>query len=140
MNLRLKTTIDVESKLTELQSALQLSSKASVMRLAIAFSLKMDGDPRIINGKIVHYDLKKQNGSDYNRFTIFGLDDIVYKALMQQHLKMNLDDDVFFPEMTNAHLSRGIIELNAELRLANNKEKFIRGLLKWGDCLWLLYI
>lgn len=129
MNLRLKTSLDVESKLTELQSLLQLSSKAAVMRLAIAFSLKIKGDPRIIDGKFVHYDLKKQNGADYNRFTIFGTDEIVYKAIMQQHLGEYVDDDVFFPELTNAHLSRGIIELNADFKLAKNKEKFIRELL-----------
>lgn len=129
MNLRLKTSLDIESKLTELQSLLQLSSKAAVMRLAIAFSLKIKGDPRIIDGKFVHYDLKKQNGADYNRFTIFGTDEIVYKAIMQQHLGEFVDDDVFFPELTNAHLSRGIIELNADFKLAKNKEKFIRELL-----------
>lgn len=129
MNLRLKTTLEVESKLTELQSMLQLSSKAAVIRLAIAFSLRIEGDPRMINGSVIHYDLKKQNGADYNRFTIFGTDEIVYKAIMQQHLGGFVEDDVFFPELTNAHLSRGIIELNADLKLAKNKEKFIRELL-----------
>ena len=126
MNLRLKTTLEVESKLTELQSALQLSSKAAVMRLAIAFSLRMNGDPRFINGELIRYNVKNQNGADYNRFTIYGTDDIVF---MQQHLKQYVEDDIFFPELTNAHLTRGIIELNAELKLANNKDKFIRELL-----------
>lgn len=129
MILRLKTSLDVESKLTELQSALQLSSKAAVIRLAISLSLRIEGDPRIVGGEIVKYNVKNQNGADYNRFTIFGTDEIVYKAIMQQHLKQCLDDEVFFPELTNAHLARGIIELNAELKLANNKEKFIRDLL-----------
>lgn len=129
MNLRLKTSLDVESKLTELQSALQLSSKAAVIRLAIAFSLRIKGDPRIVNGRIVKYNVKNQNGADYNRFTIYGTDEVVYKAIMQQHLKQYVEDDIFFPELTNAHLTRGIVELNAELKLANNKEKFIRTLL-----------
>ena len=129
MNLRLKTSIDVESKLTELQSVLQLSSKVAVMRLAIAFSLRIEGDPRVVNGELINYNIKNQNGADYNRFTIFGTDDVVYKAIMQQHLKQFVEDDIFFPELTNAHLTRGIVELNAELKLANNKEKFIRELL-----------
>lgn len=129
MNLRLKTSLDVESKLTELQSALQVSSKAAVIRLAIAFSLRIKGDPRIVNGRIEKYNVKIQNGADYNRFTIYGTDEVVYRAIMQQHLKQYVEDDIFFPELTNAHLSRGIVELNAELKLANNKEKFIRSLL-----------
>ena len=129
MNLRLKTSLDVESKLTELQSELQLSSKAAVIRLAIAFSLRIEGDPRISNGSIVKYNIKNQNGADYNRFTIFGTDEVIYKAIMQQHLKQCIDDDIFFPELTNAHLTRGIVELNGEIKLANNKEKFLRDLL-----------
>ena len=126
MNLRLKTNIEIESMLTELQSSLQLSSKASVMRIAIALSLKIEGDPRIMNGTIYHYDLKQQNGADYNRFTIFGTDEVLYKAMMQQHLHQHIEDDIFFPELTNAHLTRGIKELNAEVKLAVNKEKFLR--------------
>ena len=129
MNLRLKTNIDVETKLTELQSALQLSSKAAVMRLSMAFSLRIGGDPRVINGVYVKYDLKKQNGSDYNRFTIFGTDEEVYKALMSQHIHMHIIDDDFFPELTNAHITRGIYELYADFKLAKSKEKFLRELL-----------
>ena len=129
MNLRLKTSLDVETKLTELQSLLQLSSKAAVIRLAIAFSLKIDGDPRNNDNLIIKYDLKKQNGSEYNRFTVFGTDEIVYKVMMQQHLGRFLNDDEFFPELTNAHLTRGIKELNAEFKLAQSREKFLKELL-----------
>ena len=85
MNLRLKTNIDTEAKLNELQSLLQVSSKAAVMRLAIAYSLKIQGDPRINDGILEKYDIKKQNGSDYIRYTIFGNDEIYYKLMMEQH-------------------------------------------------------
>lgn len=129
MNLRLKTNIDVELKLSELQNALQLSSKAAVIRLAIAFSIRLDGDPRMIDGEIVKYDVRKQNGADYNRFTIFGKDELIYKALMEQQMKKFLEEDEFYPEMTNAHLNRGIIELYGDFKLAGNKEKFLQNLL-----------
>lgn len=128
MNLRLKTTLDTETKLSEMQSALQLSSKAAVMRLAIAISLNQSGDPRIVNNEIKHYDIHKQNGADYNRFTIFGDDELIYKILMAQHLKTKLDDDSFFPELTSFHLERGIKELYADFKLSNNKDKFILSL------------
>jgi hypothetical protein len=95
MNLRLKTNIDTESKLNELQSLLQVSSKAAVMRMAIAFSLRKEGDPRIVNGQCVKYDIKNQNGADYIRYTIFGSDEIYYKLMMQQHLNVHLSDDEF---------------------------------------------
>ena len=130
MNLRMKTTIDVESKLSELQSSLQVSSKAAVMRLAIAYSLKMKDDPRIIDGVIQHYNIKKQNGSDYIRYTIFGNDEILYKVMFEQQCGKHLNDDEFFPELTYAHISRGIKELYADYKLSNNREKFIKQLIK----------
>lgn len=130
MNLRLKTSLDTESKLNELQTLLQISSKAAVMRLAIGLSLKIEGDPRKVDNVIIKYDIHKQNGADYNRFTIFGEDEVIYKILMKQHLKMDFDDEVFFPELTNAYIDRGIKELYADYKLTNNRIKYIQGLLK----------
>ena len=130
MNLRLKTNIDTEAKLNELQSLLQVSSKAAVIRLANAFSLKMNGDPRIIDNKMTKYDVQNQNGADYIRYTIFGDDEFLYKLMMEQHLHTYLQDYEFFPELTNAHLNRGITELMAEFKLATSKEKLIVNIMK----------
>ena len=130
MNLRMKTNIDTESKLNELQTALQLSSKAAVMRISIGYSLKMGGDPRIIDNQIEHYDIHKQNGADYNRFTIFSDDELIYKVLMSESLKSRLDDDIFFPELTSAHIERGIKELYADYKLLNNKDKLFKKLME----------
>lgn len=130
MNLRLKTDINTEAKLNELQSLLQVSSKAVVIRLAIAYSLRIAGDPRIKDGIIEKYDIRKQNGSDYIRYTIFGNDEMFYKLMMEQHIHNHITDEIFFPELTNAHLRRGIVELQAELKLSKTKEKLIEKLIK----------
>ena len=130
MNLRLKTSVSTETKLNELQTMLQVSSKAAVMRLAIGISLKIDGDPRIIDGAIIKYDVHNQAGADYNRFTIFGDDELMYKILMKQHLNNNIPDDVFFPWLTNAHIDRGIKELYADYKLTNNKIKYIQKIIE----------
>ena len=129
MNIRLKTNLEVETMLNELQSLLQLSSKAAVMRLAIAFSIKEEGDPRIVNGELSKYDIKKQNGADYVRFTIFGDNEIYYRLMIEQCLNEKISDDLFFPEMTNAHISRGIKILMSEVKLAGTREKFLRKLI-----------
>lgn len=126
MNLRLKTDLDVETKLNELQNLLQLSSKAAVMRLAIAFSIKEHTDPRIYNGDVVHYDIRKQNGADYNRFTIYGDDELFYKLQMEESMKCYFPDEEFFPELTSAHISRGIKKLYSDVKLAGTKEKFLK--------------
>lgn len=126
MNIRLKTNSDVETKLNELQSLLQLSSKAAVMRLAMSFSIKAHTDPRIVNGQVVNYNIKNQNGSDYVRFTIFGDNELYYKVLMEQCVGRKISDDDFFPEMTCAHINRGINQLMSEVKLAGTREKFLK--------------
>lgn len=62
---RLRTTEDIENKLLDLDKKLRLSSKASIMRLAIACSLRMSGDPRDKGDRRMHYDIRNQNGLDY---------------------------------------------------------------------------
>ena len=130
MNLRLKTKLEDETKIFELQNGLQVSSRAAVMRLAIGYSLRMNEDPRIVDGVFVKYDISKQNGADYNRFTLFNNDELLYKVLMEQKLQTHLSDNEFFPELTYAHIHRGIKELYADFKLCGSKEKFLRKLLK----------
>ncbi len=126
MILRLKTNINTETKLNQLQSMLQLSSKAAVMRICIAYSLKNGDDPRLVDGKIKHYDIKAQNGADYNRYTIFGQDEMIYRVLMQESLKRAISEDEFFPELTNAHIERGVIALFGDVKLAKTKERYLK--------------
>ena len=130
MNLRLKTKLEDETKIYELQNGLQVSSRAAVIRLAIGYSLRINEDPRIVDGIFVKYDTSKQNGADYNRFTLYNNDELLYKVLMEQKLQSHLSDNEFFPELTYAHIHRGIKELYADFKLCGSKEKFLRKLLK----------
>lgn len=129
MNVRLKTKKSVELKLIELQSLLQFSSKASVMRSAIGCSMVQKGDPRLKGDNLEHYDIKDQDGADYLRLTILGQDDSIYKVIVQQLLKEKISDEIFFPEMINAHLERGVYLLYNQFRYSNNKEKLFSDLI-----------
>ena len=100
---RLRTTEDIENKLLDLDKKLRLSSKASIMRLAIACSLRMSGDPRDKGDRRMHYDIRNQNGLDYQRQTIFGQMEGYYRALMVEFAQNDLQDDEFFPELTYYH-------------------------------------
>lgn len=123
---RLKTSFDVETMLIELQSALQVSTKAAVIRLAIGISLKKKGDPRVNHeGKIENYDIKAKDGADYNRYTIFPSDEIIYKSLFAEQMGCNIIDGDFFPDLTYAHLHRGLIELHSDYRLLRSREKVL---------------
>ena len=63
INSRLTTSLDVEKKIIELQKLLKLSTKASVMRIAIGLSLRVKEDPR---------DIYNEKNNDH----IFDLDSV----------------------------------------------------------------
>lgn len=117
MILRLKTTADIENKLSELDRKIKLSSKASIMRLAIACSLKLNGDPRIKDSEMRHYDIKNQDGLDYQRLTVLGQMEEYYRLLMVEFAQKEISDDEFFPELTYYHIERGLNYLYSEYRI-----------------------
>ena len=83
----------------------------------------------MINGEITKYDIKEKNGVDYLRFTIMGSDDLLYKTLFEEHLRIKLDDNTFFPEMVDAHIERGLPILYSEFKISKNKDQFFYNLL-----------
>lgn len=129
MNLRLKTNAKTEEKLNELQLYLQLSTKAAVMRLAIGI---------VINKRIkmklrdIEYDIKNQDGADYMRYTILGDDDVIYKILIEQHLKQSLSEHEYFPKVINAFIDAGVEYLYNEYKYLGNRNKLFDKLI-FGD-------
>ena len=128
MIMRLKTTSDVEIKLSELDKKLKLSSKAAIMRIAIACSIKMEGDPRWKGDSFQHYDIKNQNGLDYQRLTIYGQMEDLYHLLMINKEGREVSDDEFFPELTFYHIERGVNFLFSEYLYADDRDKFFKKL------------
>ena len=133
MILRIRTTADVELKLSDLDKKLKLSSKAAIMRLAIACSLKMNGDPRIKADEVRHYDGRNQDGLDYQRLTVFGQMEEYYKILITEFAQNAITDEEFFPELTYYHIERGVNYLNSEYRYLNDRDKFFNKLIELGD-------
>ena len=133
MNIRLKTSFEMETLLVQLQTNLQFSTKAAVMRLAIGFSLQKKGDPRIVGDSEYKYDIKNQSGQDYLRLTILGNDDMLYKLIMEEHLGHSISDDDFFPSLVYSHIDRGIKILDSEYKYAKNKDDFFKVILKMKE-------
>lgn len=129
MNLRLRTTQDIEEKLNILQNWLHVSSKAAIMRLAISWSLKDKTIPALLNSEKKVYDSKEKNGPDYLRLTIFGQDEAYYKLLMENHFNREIADDEFFPALTSFYIESGVSALFSEYRYLNDKDKFLKKLL-----------
>lgn len=116
---RLRTSKESKDILLSLNSVLRMSSYAIILRYAIARSLQskkdinVDPDSTILNN----------SGFEITRKTLFGDNEVLYKVLMGAE---NLDDEVFFPKLTNMHIERGLKIMERDYKLAGNKEKFIR--------------
>lgn len=121
MNGRLTTSLEVEQKIIELQKLMKLSTKASVMRIAIGLSLRSKTDPRI------EYPEKENDhgGATYQRITITGDYDELYRALLIEQIGQEVKEIDLFPELFNSHISRGVNVLYDEYQLKGNYDKVV---------------
>ena len=71
-------------------------------------------------------------GLEFNRATLTGEFDSLFKALISQHAKHQLEDSDYFPTYINLHIERGTPLLSEEYNYAGNYEKFIVGLTRMG--------
>lgn len=115
MNFRLRTSKEAEKRIKNLQVTTNLTPNILV-RLAVGLSLR--------NKHIPEMDIVKDfNGIEFNRNTLTGEFDYIYKALITQHAQREVTDEEFFPGLFNAHLERGIRLLENEYKHAGNLEK-----------------
>lgn len=121
MNTRLKTSKNIEQKLNELHASLKFSSKAAVARIAIGLSLKDVNDPRT---QLEHL-VSDTSGFEFQRHTLTGDFDEIYKIMILQHINTEIDEDSYFPSLVNAHIERGINFLYSEYKMAGNREKLM---------------
>lgn len=125
MIMRLKTSRNVDVKLEDIKRVAKFSTKAAIARIAIGLSLKDKEDPRLQLNNVV----ADSSGFEFQRHTLTGDNDDLFKILLSQHIEKQLSDEEFFPELINAHIERGINILHSELKMAGNREKFIKFLL-----------
>lgn len=120
MNFRLKTSKATAEKLKVLNASTGLTPNI-LARYAVCLSIR---DPQPIS-KLV----KDVGGIEFNRNTLTGEYDFIFKALTAQHQKQSITDEEFFPDLFNAHLERGIRRLASEYNYAGNTEKLILNLI-----------
>ena len=124
MNFRLRTSKKIESEIKTLQQLLNLQPYILV-RVAVALSLKSDDLIRVD-------DYKDNSGLEFNRSTITGEFDAMFKAMIIEHTGRPLSDSDYFPGYFKAHLERGIPILSEHYRYAGNAEKLITQLSQLG--------
>ena len=89
-----------------------------VCRLAIGRSLAEKESVKTM-------DLKDSNGYEFNRYTLTGEYDSVFKALITQHEKKKLYDTEYFTKYLRNHIERGINLLYHEYERINSPVEFL---------------
>jgi DNA sulfur modification protein DndE len=120
MNFRLKTSKSTAERLKFLQNSTGLTPNI-LARYAVVLSLK-EKQP-------VNPIVRDSAGQEFNRPTLTGKYDIIFKALIAQREGREISDEEYFPGLFNAHLERGAILLENEYRYAGNYQKMIFNLL-----------
>ncbi len=121
---RLKTSKEAKEIMENLNRTLRFSNNAILLRYAISRSLneeiQIEIDPLAI--------LNNNSGFEITRSTLYGDNEIIYKALM--NVTDPIKDEHFFPYLTNMHIERGLKLLERDYKMAGNKEKFLINIIK----------
>ncbi len=125
INTRLKTSKKTDQYLEELHSVLGLTTKAAIARIAIGLSLNSNNNPLVDS----RFNGTDQTGFEFQRQTLFGEYDALYKALITESLGEVLTDEEFFPRAVYCHLEQGIYLLVAEYKHHGNRSKLYTYLL-----------
>lgn len=112
MAFKLKTSKKTEEILTQIESSTNIPY-ATLIKLALALSLR--------TGLLHKEDFNTNNlGRELNRQTITGDADALYKCLFEVCENRHMSDEEYFPKSVKAHLDRGAILLQNELRYSGN--------------------
>ncbi len=112
MAFKLKTSKGTEGILSQAELSTNIPY-ATFVKLAIALSIR--------SGPLQEDDFSTNTlGRELNRQTITGDADALYKCLFEVCEKRHLSDDEFFPTSVKAHLDRGAIILQNEMKYGGN--------------------
>lgn len=112
MAFKLKTSKKTEEILTQIESSTNIPY-ATLVKLSLALSLR--------KGPLQEEDFKTNNlGRELNRQTITGDADALYKCLFEVCAHRHMSDEEYFPGAVKAHLDRGAVLRQNELRYSGN--------------------
>jgi len=117
---QLRTSKFVENTIMELNSATKITPNI-LARIAVTLSISRDpSQPQ---------ESSDRNGKEFNRDTLTGEYDYIFKVLIAQHAGREISDEEYFPTLFNSHLERGIKILSNEYKYAKNVENLVRNLI-----------
>lgn len=122
MSNKLKLSQEASEKLELLSTRLDLRRNI-VCRLAIGRSLAEKGSVKSINPD-------DSAGYEFNRYTLTGDFDELFKALLRQHEREKMNDKEYFSVFLRNHIERGVQLLYTEYQRVNSPIDFLTGLFK----------
>jgi len=112
MAFKLKTSKKTEEILSQAEASTNIPY-STLVKLSIALSLR--------TGDLKTEDYSTNTlGRELNRQTITGDADALYKCLFEICANRHLSDEEFFPSTVKAHLDRGALLLQSELKYGSN--------------------
>lgn len=122
MSNRLKISEKATKQLNHLSNRLDLRRNI-LCRLAIGKSLT-------IKDSVKDYKTKDSKGLEFHRVTLTGDQDIIFKALIFQHEKQPINEEIYFPQFFRNHMERGLNILYKEYEKINSPVDFLMKLTK----------
>jgi len=117
MPTKLKISKEMSEYLDYLSNKLGIRRNV-VCRLAVGRSLgELDS--------VKDFKPKDSSGFEFNRYTLTGESDDVFKALIIQHERRKLSDDQYFLKFLRNHIERGIELLYGEYKRVNSPVDFL---------------
>ncbi len=128
MIFRLKTSKETEEILLDMKNKHNLTPNI-LSRLAVALSLREEP----LTKEYIEMMAKKteNNGIEFQRHTLTGENEVLYKVLMENYCQSHLTDEEFFPLHFKFHLENGIKKLRSETEISNSLENLIKNLMKY---------
>jgi len=120
MSSRLKLSEKVSNQLDTLSNKLGLRRNI-VCRLAIGRSL-------VEKETVKDMKPNDSSGREFNRYTLTGDQDALFKALIIQHEQKKVDDNEYFSKYLRNHIERGTNLLYLEYSKINSPVDFLVGL------------
>lgn len=116
MSTKLKLSSDASTKLQFLSNRLDIRRNL-IARMAIGQSLKQPSP--------IDIELSDNNGQEFNRITLTGKYDSLFKLLISENEGRLITDDEFFPTKFKDYLEHGIDVLYAQYLKINSPGEFL---------------
>lgn len=117
MKNKLKISEEASKQLKFLSHKLDLRRNI-ICRIAVAESLN--------NKKsIKSFEPKDSQGLEFNRYTLTGDQDLIFKSLIIQHEGNKINEDEFFSVYFRKHIERGLINLHKQYQKINSPIDFL---------------